>query len=484
MAASAPRRAPTPTALGRRVELAALGTDRRTIRDLFGGFTAGAPAFASRRDAVMSSDTRVIQVDALARVEGEGRFKVRLDGDKVVSSEFSIFEPPRYFEGLLRGRSYRDAPDVTSRICGICPIAYIMGACKAMEDALGWQIPAADRRSAPADLLRRVDPEPCAAHPSAARAGFRRPAGLDRACAIEPRTGRKRAGRQEDRQPHHGGDRRAQRASGQHPGRRLLQGPVGGCGAGADARSWSVARRCPPPRSTLSPASTSTIWRPTICSSPCGTRPTTRSPRGASSPRTGWTSTCTRSPEHFEERQVPHSNALQGVTVDGRPYLVGPLARFNLNADRLPPDIVAMAERAGLVPGCRNPFKSLLARQVEVIYAFREAARLARAYTPPEPSFVEQPLRAGTGHGITEAPRGICYHRYEVAEDGAIIAANIVPPTSQNQRQIELDLVSTVERFHDLNDDALQWRCEQAIRNYDPCISCATHFLKLDVERT
>ena len=188
-------------------------------------------------------------------------------------------------------------------------------------------------------------------------------------------------------------------------------------------------------------------------------------------------------PEHFEERQVPHSNALQGATVDGRPYLVGPLARFNLNADRLPPDILAMAERAGLVPGCRNPFKSLLARQVEVIYAFREAARLARAYTPPEPSFVEEPLRAGTGHGITEAPRGICYHRYEVAEDGAIIAANIVPPTSQNQRQIELDLVSTVERFHDLDDDALQWRCEQAIRNYDPCISCATHFLKLDVER-
>ncbi|NNG03755.1 MAG: Ni/Fe hydrogenase subunit alpha, partial [Inquilinus sp.] len=89
----------------------------------------------------MSDSTRTIQVEALARVEGEGRFKVGLEGGKVVRSEFSIFEPPRYFEGLLRGRSYRDAPDVTSRICGICPIAYIMGACHAMEDALGWQIP-------------------------------------------------------------------------------------------------------------------------------------------------------------------------------------------------------------------------------------------------------------------------------------------------------------------------------------------------------
>ena len=132
---------------------------------------------ASRHDAI----TRGHQVEALARVEGEGRFKVRLEGGKVVRSEFSIFEPPRYFEGLLRGRSYQDAPDVTSRICGICPIAYIMGASQAMEDALGWQVP-----QPIADLRRLIYcgewiQSHVLAHPPAARAGLPRPAGFDRA---------------------------------------------------------------------------------------------------------------------------------------------------------------------------------------------------------------------------------------------------------------------------------------------------------------
>ena len=431
----------------------------------------------------MSSDTRVIQVEALARVEGEGRFKVRLDGDKVVSSEFSIFEPPRYFEGLLRGRSFRDAPDVTSRICGICPIAYIMGASKAMEDALGWQIP-----QPIADLRRLIycgewiqshvlhthllhAPDFVGLPDSIELAQSNR--GLVENGLAAKKTGNRIMEVIGGRSVHPvntrvGGFFKAPSADEVHALVPELERGEALSAAALDAFSGFdfhgleidylfVAMR----HETDYP-----ITEGRIVSSD------------------GLDIDVHAFPEHFEERQVPHSNALQGATVDGRPYLVGPLARFNLNADRLPPDILALAERAGLEPGCRNPFKSLLARQVEVIYAFREAARLARAYTPPEPSFVEGSLRAGTGHGITEAPRGICYHRYEVAEDGAITAANIVPPTSQNQRQIELDLVSTVERFHDLDDDALQWRCEQAIRNYDPCISCATHFLKLDVERT
>ena len=92
--------------------------------------------------------TRQIEVDALARVEGEGRFKVVIEQDRVVRSEFSIFEPPRYFEALLVGRSFMDVPDITSRICGICPIAYIAGASQAMEQALGLTLsePIADLR--------------------------------------------------------------------------------------------------------------------------------------------------------------------------------------------------------------------------------------------------------------------------------------------------------------------------------------------------
>ena len=430
----------------------------------------------------MSDSTRTISVEALARVEGEGRFKVRLEGGKVVRSEFSIFEPPRYFEGLLRGRSYQDAPDVTSRICGICPIAYIMGASQAMEDALGWQVPRPI-----ADLRRLIycgewiqshvlhthllhAPDFLGLQDSIQLAQSNR--GL-----VENGLAAKKTG-------------------------NLLMEVIGGrsvhpvntrVGGFYRAPSADDVQALVPELERGEALSVAALEAFAGFDFPdlemdylfVALRHETDYPiaEGQIVSSAGLDIGVAAFPAHFEEHQVPHSNALQGATLDGEPYLVGPLARFNLNADRLPADILALAEKAGLAPGCRNPFKSLLARQVEVIYAFREAARLARAYTPPEPGFVEGPLRAGTGHGITEAPRGICYHRYEIAEDGAILAATIVPPTSQNQRQIELDLVGTVERFHDLDDDALQWRCEQAIRNYDPCISCATHFLKLDVER-
>ena len=430
----------------------------------------------------MSDSPRTIQVDALARVEGEGRFKVRLEGGKVVQSEFSIFEPPRYFEGLLRGRSFRDAPDVTSRICGICPIAYIMGASKAMEAALGWDIPQ------PIAELRRLiycgewiqshvlhthmlhAPDFLGLQDSIELARSNR--GLVEAGLAAKKTGNRLMEVIGGRSVHPvntrvGGFYKAPAAEevralvpelerGETQSMAALEAFSGFDFPDLEVDYLFVAMRH---------EADYPIAEGRIVSSQ------------------GLDIAVDAFPDHFEERQVPHSNALQGATIDGRPYLVGPLARFNLNADRLPEDILALAERAGLARGCRNPFKSLLARQVETIYAFREAARLARVYVPPEPSFVEAPPQAGTGHGITEAPRGICYHRYELAGDGAILSATIVPPTSQNQRQIELDLISTVERFHDLNDDGLQWRCEQSIRNYDPCISCATHFLTLDVER-
>jgi coenzyme F420-reducing hydrogenase alpha subunit len=89
---------------------------------------------------------------------------------------------------------------------------------------------------------------------------------------------------------------------------------------------------------------------------------------------------------------------------------------------------------------------------------------------------------AGTGYGCTEAPRGILYHRYRLDAAGVILDAKIVPPTSQNQKTIEDDLRQFVSTRITQPKDKLQWECEQAIRNYDPCLSCATHFLKLNIE--
>ncbi|MCB1314528.1 MAG: nickel-dependent hydrogenase large subunit, partial [Leptospiraceae bacterium] len=188
----------------------------------------------------------------------------------------------------------------------------------------------------------------------------------------------------------------------------------------------------------------------------------------------------------FQELHVEHSNALHCVRKDNnQSYHVGPLARYTLNFDRLPDMVQAAALEAGLGKECRNPFKSLLVRLVEVLYALQEALRILRAYTEvPTESFVPVTPRAGVGHGCTEAPRGILYHRYQIDADGLIQDAKIVPPTSQNQKQIEDDLWHYVSGAADLSEERLTWECEQAVRNYDPCISCATHFLKLTVDRS
>jgi coenzyme F420-reducing hydrogenase alpha subunit len=187
--------------------------------------------------------------------------------------------------------------------------------------------------------------------------------------------------------------------------------------------------------------------------------------------------------DHFIEEHVAHSNALHSVIKGRGAYFTGPLARYNLNFDRLSPLAQEAARTAGLSPQCRNPFKSIIVRSVEVLYAFDEALRLIEQYEMPERPALELQPRASRGYACTEAPRGTLYHRYTINEQGQILDAKIVPPTSQNQKAIENDLWHFVAQTMHLPDEELTWKCEQAIRNYDPCISCSTHFLKLHIER-
>jgi coenzyme F420-reducing hydrogenase alpha subunit len=187
--------------------------------------------------------------------------------------------------------------------------------------------------------------------------------------------------------------------------------------------------------------------------------------------------------EHFEEEHLPHSNALHSRRKGGGPYQTGPLARYALNRERLSPGALEAAKEVGLEPVVRNPYRSIIVRALETLHAVEEALRTIAGFEPPDPPAVPIPARAGTGIGATEAPRGLLVHRYAIDWRGVLTDARIVPPTSQNQASIEADLRAIAERFLDLDDEALRHRCEQAIRSYDPCISCATHFLKLRVER-
>jgi len=427
------------------------------------------------------SRSRTIKVDYLARVEGEGAMYVRVRAGRVADVQLRIFEPPRFFEGFLRGRRFTEAPDITARICGICPVAYQMSAVAALEQVCGVRVHPQVR------ALRRLLYcgewiESHALHIYLLHApdflGYESAVHLakDHPQIVERGLRLKKAGN--DLMTLLGG-----RAV--HP----INVRVGGF--------YST----PAPRD-LAPIAEQLKWardaaRETVRWAGSLEFPDYESDyefvalvhpdeyaiiEGRLRSNRGLDIAVGAYDQHFVEEHVPYSNALHS-TVEGRgAYLVGPLARYNLNHDRLSPLAKEAAQAVGLGPACRNPFQSIVVRAVETLYACDEALRLIEQYEPPERPSVEVEPHAGTGYGCTEAPRGILYHRYTIDGEGLIVDARIVPPTAQNQKAIEEDLRAFVQPRVDLPPDVLTWQCEQAIRNYDPCISCATHFLNVHWE--
>ena len=425
---------------------------------------------------------RTVHVDYLARVEGEGGLHLTLQDGKVKQVELRIFEPPRFFEALLRGRSFAEAPDITSRICGICPVAYQMSAVNAMEDALGVAV------DGPVRALRRLlycgewieshalhiymlhAPDFLGYESAIAMAG-------EHADLVQRGLKLKKIGNEIMRVV---GGREI------HP----INVRVGGFYKAPSRRDLQILVE--PLKWALQAALDTVAWVAGFEFPDCerdyefvALRHATDYPlaEGRIVSNRGLDIAVGEYEAHFEETHVPHSHALHSRIKGRGNYLAGPMARYSLNFDRLTPTAQQAARGAGLGADCRNPYRSIIVRAVEVAYACEEASRLIATYDEPARPAAEAVARAGQGAGCTEAPRGILFHSYRLAEDGAILDARIVPPTSQNQGSIEDDLRHFVGAWTELPDEALRWRCEQTIRNYDPCISCATHFLKLTVDR-
>jgi sulfhydrogenase subunit alpha len=427
-------------------------------------------------------ETRTIRTEALARVEGEGAMQVRIRGGEVENVELQIYEPPRFFEAFLRGRDFTEAPDITARICGICPIAYITSAFNAMEDALEVEVSEGIR------TLRRLAYcgewiESHALHVFLLHApdflGFESAWAMARDHREVVEGGLKIKATGNDLLRTIGG-----RAI--HP----INTRVGGFYK--SPRKRDLEALVPALEEARELARGSVAWVAGLdfpdfaqdyefCALRHPDHYAIEGGRLVSS--SGLDIGAGEYEEHFTEMQVPHSTALQSRMSDGGTYFLGPMARYTLNHSQLSDVARDAAEAAGLGPECRNPFKSIVVRAVEILYALDEALRLIEAYEPPDPPAAEVTGRAATGCGWSEAPRGMLWHRYRLEDDGSIAEAKIVPPTSQNQARIEQDLLEFVRPRVELPDDRLQWECEQAIRNYDPCISCSTHFLKLDVDR-
>ncbi len=425
--------------------------------------------------------SRELQVRGLARIEGEGALRIVIEGGAVTAAQLRIYEPPRFFESFLRGRQHTEVADITARICGICPVAYQTSAWQAIEDACGVSVSpgiAALRRllycgewiSSHALHIYLLHAPDFLGYPDVVALA------RDHRDIVERGLRLKKAG-----------NSILEAVGGRaiHP----VNTRVGGfyrAPAADDLRLLAEQLR-----RALGDALATTAWvagfdfpdRELGCDLLAAAEPDRYAiESGQLTSASGLACPPAEFGQRVTEHQVPHSTALH-ATLDGAPYLTGPLARYTISSARLSPVARQAAAAAGLGDTCRNPFRSIVVRAVETVYAVDQALEIIGSYQPPDPPFVDVPPVSATGHGVSEAPRGLLYHRYRLDQAGRIESAVIVPPTSQNQGAIEADLHSVAAAGIDLDDAELAARCERTIRNYDPCISCSTHFLKLTVDR-
>ena len=430
----------------------------------------------------MTPERRTLGVGTLTRVEGEGALHITFEGETLQSVQLNIYEPPRFFESFLRGRGYTEPPDLTARICGICPVAYQVSACNAIEEACDIRVD--DDLIALRRLLYCGEwINSHALHIYLLHApdflGYADIIGMARehAAAVERGLALKKAGNQ--LMEFVGG-----RAI--HP----VNVRLGGFYSVPTKLDFKpVAEQL---RGALENALATVEWvsgfdfpdleldheflalRASDHRYPIE--------NGLIARTAGPVFSAADFTSHIAEAQVPYSTALH-ATLDGGRYLTGPLARYSLNSSALSPIAAQAATNAGLSAECRNPFQSIVVRAVEVVCAIEEALRIIDEYERPARPCVDVAFRPGVGHGVSEAPRGLLYHRYQIDEAGLIASATIIPPTSQNQAAIEADLARVVTDNLFLDDDSLTALCEKTIRSYDPCISCSAHFLRLTVDR-
>jgi coenzyme F420-reducing hydrogenase alpha subunit len=424
---------------------------------------------------------KTIEVPALARVEGEGGLYIGLENGKAVEIRLDIYEPPRFFEGFLKNRFLQEVPDITARICGICPVAYQMSSAFALENALGIKITPQARAlrrlmycgeyieshalhiymlQAPDLLGAQSALELAAVAPDVVKGALRlKKIGNEILKAIGGRSVH----------PVNvcvGGFYSWPDVA---PLKALLPDLEWGLQASLDCVKWAVTLPYPDFEIdyefvALHHPDEYGVIEGEVWSS------------------NGRKLSVAEYENGYIEEHVKHSNALHSHTVDHNTYLVGPLARLNLNHEQLLPNAQKALKETGIQLPLKNPYKSLIARAIELVHFYEEAIQLVKEYNPSGPAHIELKLKAGEGAGATEAPRGLLYHRYKIDEYGLIQFAKITPPTAQNLPRIEADLFELAPKIVNLPEAEATLTAEHLVRAYDPCISCATHFLKLKVE--
>lgn len=425
-----------------------------------------------------------INVKHLTRVEGHGNIVVNMRDGVLQKAQLEIVEAPRYFEAMLKGRSFHEAAIITSRICGICSLGHQITSLKATEQALGLEV------SEQTVLLRKLLIHGATIQSNVLHAYFLAAPDFMNVGSVFPLVGTHpevvtRALRMK-RLANDIGDVVSGRAV--HPitpvpggftriptekelldlKRRLVQEMVPDFQATVETME-SLAASIPDfTRETefisLRSEEEYGLYDGRICSSDTGCVPDT---------------------EYLvmtNEHVVPHSTS-KHCSVNRSSYMVGALARWNNSHDKLCDVARAAAQRLGLEPDCHNPYMNTIAQVVEAGHCALDAVAiidrlLANGLKDEAPN--QEPTRFGRGVGATEVPRGILYHEYSYDNKARVAAANCIIPTGQNLANIDDDMKKLVPEIVTEPKEDITLKLEMLVRAYDPCISCSVHLL--DVE--
>jgi sulfhydrogenase subunit alpha len=433
--------------------------------------------------------SRTIKVDVkyLTRVEGHGNIVVDVKEGRLETCKLEIIESPRFFEGMLRGRSIFEAQHITSRICGICACGHTLASIQAAEDAIGF-IPSDQTMKLRKLLLYQeildshllhiyilVAPDLLGvksfiplidSHNKVVKRALRMKKACNDVCAIL-------AGRHI------------------HP----ISSIVGGFTKIPQEKDINAMLEIlyemrPDMDATIDLAKTfkfPEFQRETeyvalvndsdeypLLDGDIGTSDGVRVKKD-------------KYMEITNEFVVPHSSA-KHAKCSRESYMVGALARFNLNGGKLHPKAGQVAEELGMKPGIFNPYLNTAAQLIECIHCLEDSISILEGFkrsgTRQEEALTVGlnekntiPVKAGNGIGAVEVPRGLLFHNYQVDQDGKIINANCIIPTSQNVNNIEQDMKKLVPEILHKTDEEITLQMEMLVRAYDPCISCSAHFL-------
>ncbi len=421
-----------------------------------------------------------LEVHHVTRVEGHGNILIDVAGGELKRCDLEIIETPRFFEAMLRGRPFAEASHITSRICGICSVGHATTSLLATEAALGVVPSEQTQRLRQLNFLGEildshilhvymlVAPDffgagsvfPLArSHPELVLRALRMKKLAGDLCAM---------------------------IGGRHTHPITME--VGGFTHLPTAAELEAMRaRLEAARADVD----ATVELYQSLTLPAFERETEyvalRRPGeytfigGTITTTDGFQFPVSDYREVTNEYLSPHSTAKHTRHHRGA-YMVGALARFNVNHDQLHPRAQAAASALGLRPICINPYMNSVAQVVEVVHGVETAIALMdalskRGLAPEEPPKVE--VRAGEGVGACEVPRGTLYHHYRVGDDGRITGANCIIPTGQNLANIEADMRALVPQILNRSQDEIRLGLEMLVRAYDPCISCATHMLEV-----